>query len=132
MATAKSSAKKEPFRIFEAGPGILARDLIGKAAKNEKQGKNREFVGVDKSIFPRIALLLSGRRRMPSNLKLERGNAISKLSSMKSRSQNVVFESYLLNNISEKECDRFIRNAKRVLKHGAGLSWSRTWAALFL
>jgi len=116
------SAAKKPFRVFEAGTGFFPSGLIRKAAQSEKKGLNRFFAGVDKKLAPNfVSLLLSGRLRLPSNLSLKRADVFSELRLLPRKSQSVIFESYLLNNLHEADRNNFFRLAKRALRWGGRL-----------
>ncbi len=109
--------KKTPFSVFEAGVGVFPTALIRKAAKSEVRGKERRFIGVDLNLAPKpLALLAAGKLKMPGVLELKRGNALHVLNSLKLRSQNVVLESYLLNNLAHETATKFLKAAKRALK----------------
>ncbi len=115
----KPAKKKEPFRVFEAGAGIIPTALVKQAARSAKQGRKREFTGIDLHLGPKwLSLLLAGKFKMPAGLELKRGDAIKALQATKGKSQNIVFASYLLNNIDRKMANKFFRAARRVLKPG--------------
>jgi len=119
---AQKPKKKEPFRVFEAGIGVFPTAFIRKAAQSEARGKNREFIGVDLKLAPKpLALLAAGKLKMPGVLELRKANALHCLNSLKLRSQNVVVESYLLNNVGMETKSKFLKAAKRALKPGGRL-----------
>lgn len=114
--------KKQPFRIFEAGSGMLSKAIVKKAALSGKKGQNREFTGVDKNLLPRLSLLLSGRAKMPSTLVLKRADAIAEMAAVPAKSQSIVFSSYLLNNVNAEARKAFFSQAKRALRPGGRLA----------
>jgi hypothetical protein len=117
----------KPFRVFEAGSGKHPVGLIKKAARSEKKGKKREFVGVDYELNGfnlETAIKKAGLEKKPSNLKTYSGCAIRQLERLPKGSQNIVFgglviHQIVLQNPSHKkgveEAKRFLRAAKRSL-----------------
>lgn len=116
------SSSKKPFIVFEAGAGMVPSGLVKRAAQSEKRGKNRRFIGVDIKLGPNWLSLLGARLfRMPSNISLKKADVLNSLLDLRPKSQDIVFESYLLNNLTPKQRLNFFKRAKKVLKSNGRL-----------
>ncbi len=123
-----NSRTKRPFRIFEAGFGSPS-NIIGKAMASSARGKNRHFTAVEKSSKVNkfklwVALKKAGLKTLPGNITLLEGCAIDALFEVTPKSQDVIFASYLTNNLADPELDAmavggekrdFFEGAKRAL-----------------
>lgn len=128
---------KRPFRIVELGCGKDPVGLFKLARRSEKRGLNRSFIGVndkladnEKSLHKlslNSLLVRLGVRKAPKNLSLIENCAVHALEGFTTESQDILFESYLMNNLAKKgkcegkheECSaRLYQNAKRVLRQG--------------
>ncbi|MBN1941445.1 MAG: hypothetical protein JW772_04665 [Candidatus Diapherotrites archaeon] len=128
----KPKPKKKPFTVFEAGTGKRPLGLLHQAVKASNARKaHRRFMGVEDQGFnvSKALTRLFGRKGIPKNLKLVSDCAVHVITKPPSESQNIIFESYLLNNISRPSkcfgistCEEvFLTEAKRVLKPGGRL-----------
>jgi SAM-dependent methyltransferase len=120
---------KKPFTVIEAACGSVPVGLVKKAQRALEKGKTmRKFVGVDEEKFD-IDLLLkkTGLKALPSNLKLVESCASKYFQTLPKNSQDVIFASYLINNLASKQsclapgvsCEAvFLGMAKRVLRPG--------------
>jgi len=121
------SKPKKPFRVFEAGAGKFPIDLIKKAARSERLGKKREFIGVDYDLFSynlEAALKQAKVGKSPKNLRTSAGCAIRVLEKLPKESQNLVFAGLVVHQIflnkssparGVMEAKRFLSAAKRAL-----------------
>ncbi len=120
------SKKKKTFRVFEAGSGANPKGLFLQAKKASGRGKKRHFVGVDIARLSLTAVLKKLLKRSDyKNLKLVRKCAVEAVKKLKPESQDIIFSSYLLNELSYKTDTRgislnrvFLKEAKKALKPG--------------
>jgi len=120
------SKKKKTFRIFEAGSGANPKGLLLQAKKATEKGRKRHFVGVDIARLSLTAVLKKLLKRSDyKNLKLVRKCAVEAVKKLKPESQDIIFSSYLMNELSYKtdtsgiSLNRvFLKEAKKALKPG--------------
>jgi ubiquinone/menaquinone biosynthesis C-methylase UbiE len=111
--------EKTPFRVLELGAGMHAEGVIEKALQSEQRKLKREFTAVDIALNPEEALRRRGLSKLPSNLKLIRNCAVDELKKTPAASQDIIFESFLINIIGSSDRAKartYLEEAKRVLK----------------
>jgi len=95
---------RKPFQVMEVGCGDVPLGLVRKAQRSLEKGKShRQFVGVDKKLDLDKLFKRAGIKELPSNLRLVESCAAKALSGLEPESQNVIFGSYLLNMLADKE-----------------------------
>jgi SAM-dependent methyltransferase len=119
------------FRVFEGGIGKVPVDLVRLAKKSLNKGKRREFIGIDREIDVN-ALIKRARLSKPlSNLKLGVSCATHALLALPKESTDLVYGSYLVNNLDHREAScalpqlscggAFFAAAHRALRPGGRL-----------
>jgi hypothetical protein len=91
---------KKPFLIFEAGVGESPEVIAQRAKESLKKRRNRKFIGVDEQL--NLDEVVSKKLKGIKNLELRQSCAIKELLKTPAGSQDIVFASYLTNNLAER------------------------------
>jgi len=110
--------------VFELGAGEVAFSALGQALRKKRVG--RQFIATDIALRKEETLRQRGLREAPTNLKLIKNCSMKELKKLPNLSQDIVFESYFLNNYiglaarsgadATKLFTKFLKEVKRVLK----------------
>jgi ubiquinone/menaquinone biosynthesis C-methylase UbiE len=126
---------KQPSFIIDAGCGKVPTGLVRKALKSGAPNaspamKRRRFIGIDETFNLNKLARRTGLRASPENMDLIENCAVQTLAKLKPESVKIIFESFLLNNLTENACitggtipckSTFLALAKRALKPGGRL-----------
>ena len=88
--------------IADAGMGKNPIELLRKAIRAEQKQKKRTFVGIDIERVSLEALLKeTGLKKLPPNFIPIQADAVEMVKKMRPNSHDIIFASYLLNNLGE-------------------------------
>ena len=94
---------KKPFTVLEAGCGRIPIGLVRKASRALEKGKtHRRFIGIDDELNLDLLMKKLKLQKLPKNLQLMEKCAIKYLKRTPPGSMDLIFGSYLLNNLAEK------------------------------